>query len=449
MKRKGAPGVLAAALLVTMLAACGTTREAESGNRDGAGSSAPKPGGSKEQVELTVYNTTLLWEPEEFENMFLRPVEKKYPHIKLKFVPYRQSKTNAISDMIASGETPDLIMSSVGSVETWIKSLQLQYDLTPLAQQHKYDLNRLDPTILDLMRIISDGKLYGLPIYESPAPLFYNKDLFDKFGVAYPQNNLTWDDVYELSRKLTRNEGGVQYLGFYGDTTPLVRRNQLSLTGLDASGQKSALQTDAWKRYFETLVRIYQLPGYERNNAGAIQSQAVHNAFLKDRKVAMLMSGAQILSEKTAGGLNWDMVAYPGDAQKPGVGAQPYPFALFIAANSKHKEEAFEALMHLTSVEYQMEQSRKGIFPTVLKDESVRKAFGAENPFYKGKNVSAMLPAKYAEVPAANYSKYGSFALNNARVALEKALAGTGDLNSLLREADEAADKQIAAEKNK
>jgi hypothetical protein len=36
-----------------------------------------------------------------------------------------------------------------------------------------------------------------------------------------------------------------------------------------------------------------------------------------------------------------------------------------------------------------------------------------------------------------------------ARVALEKALARTGDLNTLLRKADEAADKQIAAEKNK
>jgi hypothetical protein len=41
------------------------------------------------------------------------------------------------------------------------------------------------------------------------------------------------------------------------------------------------------------------------------------------------------------------------------------------------------------------------------------------------------------------------FVLSNVRVALEKALAGTGDLNTLLREADEAADKQIAAEKNK
>lgn len=44
--------------------------------------------------------------------------------------------------------------------------------------------------------------------------VFYNKDLFDKFGIDYPTDNMTWDEMYELSKNMTRSDGDIQYYGY-------------------------------------------------------------------------------------------------------------------------------------------------------------------------------------------------------------------------------------------
>lgn len=35
--------------------------------------------------------------------------------------------------------------------------------------------------------------------------LFYNKDLFDAAGVAYPTNDMTWDAYAELAKQMTKD----------------------------------------------------------------------------------------------------------------------------------------------------------------------------------------------------------------------------------------------------
>lgn len=48
-----------------------------------------------------------------------------------------------------------------------------------------------------------DGVQYGLPITFSTVVLYYNQDLFDAAGVAYPTNDWTWDDLIAAATQLT------------------------------------------------------------------------------------------------------------------------------------------------------------------------------------------------------------------------------------------------------
>jgi multiple sugar transport system substrate-binding protein len=48
-----------------------------------------------------------------------------------------------------------------------------------------------------------DGKIMAVPQSFSTVVLIYNKDLFDKAGVAYPQSNWTWDDALKASQKIS------------------------------------------------------------------------------------------------------------------------------------------------------------------------------------------------------------------------------------------------------
>ncbi len=54
-----------------------------------------------------------------------------------------------------------------------------------------------------------DGKLYGLPKDFDTIGLWYNKELFDAAGVAYPDETWTWDNVRDAAQKLTKADQGI------------------------------------------------------------------------------------------------------------------------------------------------------------------------------------------------------------------------------------------------
>lgn len=51
------------------------------------------------------------------------------------------------------------------------------------------------------------GKRYGVPIFWDTIILFYNKALFDKAGIAYPNENWTWTELYNAAQVLTIRDG--------------------------------------------------------------------------------------------------------------------------------------------------------------------------------------------------------------------------------------------------
>jgi multiple sugar transport system substrate-binding protein len=147
-------------------------------------------------------------------------------------------------------------------------------------------------------------------------------------------------------------------------------------------------------------------------------------------------------------GMNWDLAPFPEWKGLEGVQPQVYPYHLYIASSSKHKEQAFEIIEYLLSDEFQLEKSKKALFVSLLNNETVRSAFGQDAPMYKGKNLDAMIPRKLAS--PSPQSKYQSAATSRmaTNVVQDVVLKGK-DLNTALREAEEAIAKQIEEDKNK
>jgi hypothetical protein len=83
--------------------------------------------------------------------------------------------------------------------------------------------------------------------------------------------------------------------------------------------------------------------------------------------------------------------------------------------------------------------------PSVLKDQSkLIGNFGVNEPFYKGKNIKSLLPAKFA-APTMK-TQYQAIADKEILAALGEYTAGK-DINTVLREAAERTDKEIAAQR--
>ncbi|GAA3403153.1 ABC transporter substrate-binding protein [Paenibacillus hodogayensis] len=435
---------LAGVMAVSTLAGCGGTTK--SPDKDANAESAKenvqqKP---KEPVEISIFHYNGTWGEDQNTKVFAEPITKKYPHIKVKAISYTGPKQ--LEEMVVSGTLPDLIITTPGpGFESTIRKFEGQFDLTPLIKQYNYDLNQLDPAAVGSVRSLSTkNELFSLPIYMSPNTLYYNKGVFDKFGVAYPKDGMTWDDLYEMSKKLTRSENGVQYRGFLASYVHLMRLNQVSQKLFDSTGQKVAFDTSEFKNYLKDIFRIFELPGYDMDKI-SLESN-VHNAlFVKDQTVAMIEPGGTLLGEESLAALGnqWDFITYPTMKEKPGIGYQPYPFILSMFNTSKHKEAAFEAMTFLTSAEFQTAAAKQGTLLPVLNDKSIVKLFGQDSSFYKGKNVGALLPKQFAPVPAEPFSEFTATAQNELYNVFRKVVTGKADMNTAFREATEAANKKI------
>jgi hypothetical protein len=78
----------------------------------------------------------------------------------------------------------------------------------------------------------------------------------------------------------------------------------------------------------------------------------------------------------------------------------------------------------------------------VLKDSDIQKEFGKDYETFKRKNIPALL--KYQQLPLNYDSKYGVLLTKDINDAANKVIKGQLDVNTALRNAEEAGNKDIA-----
>jgi multiple sugar transport system substrate-binding protein len=392
----------------------------------------------KEPVTLSVFFPYPAdWPEEDFMSTFGQPIMKKFPHVTIKYIA-----GGKIPELLAAGETIDIIYASIGATPPFLLENKLEYDISPQIKKYGYNLNHLEPTMIDTARQLAGGGIYGLPVYVPPSTIYYNKDLFDKFGVAYPKSGITWDELFELSKSLTRSDGGVDYTGFASSYGHLAMMNQMSIPLVRTDTKKSAFDTDdRWKTFSENLIRFYKIPGYAHIKSNQISEPHERNRFFKDRTAAMFLSMTALHSPKELGDLNWNLAPFPVFKEKPDTGPQAYPTYFYVTSMSKSKDQAFEVIAFLTTEEYQSQQLRDGKFLTTLNNKALRLQFGQNNPIYAGKNVQAFQPDKYA--PAGSVNKYNGTHQGEYNNVIRDAVHNGKDINTALREAAERINKKI------
>lgn len=426
---------LAAAAALVAMTGCGGSGSADRtpSAQGGDGEQPPKP------VTLRFYtegnSSVLAGQIEEL-------VSKKFPHITLKTtVGGGQVK---IEEVVASGEVPDLISYSLGGV-TKLKELQLASDLTPLIKSDPFDLKRLAAGVEASVRAFTanDGQFILMPFELNNNALFYNKSIFDKFGVSYPKDGMTWEQLYEVARQVTRMDGGVQYKGFRFEETNMVFKNQLGLAFVDPATNKAAVHGDGWKRWLETMTKFFAIPGNELNTKVSEKDE-----FTKTQVLAM-RTGPNYMSELPAvaakGGFDWDVVSLPVFQGYEGKGSQFNAPYYAIPPVSPHKEAAFQVIAYLMSDEVQTAMSKIGRLP-IVQSEQAKQAFGTGIDGLQGKNLQAFFHDTVAlPAPATDYDTIAKTTM--VRKGIRGIAVDGKDVNTALREVEEEVNKQIEAAK--
>ncbi|CAG7618083.1 ABC transporter substrate-binding protein [Paenibacillus allorhizosphaerae] len=434
------------ALTGMVLLAAVTGCSGGSGNPDKAATPAgetPKadPFDTKMTANLSMYVDISL--PDEWYKKFIiDPVTRKFPNVKLELV--RKGKGTNPSELVVAGTFPDILYNSPPRLNEY-KDLGLLYDMSDLIKKNNVDLSKLNQPAMDTIKqVAGQGQIVGLPFWVNWSALYYNKDIFDKFGEAYPKDGMTWEEAIELSKRLTRTDNGISYRGLDHSLGGFV--GQLSLGYIDPKTEKPALlQTEGFKRSYEMLLSLYKIPGNQE------RTSAPKDAFLKDKTLAMWPMYADVpswIAELEAKGekFNWDMVQMPAFKESPGVSQAVDSHNLHVTSSSKNKEAAFQVVMFLLSEQPQLELVKNG-FLTSSTDKAINQHFGEAMPIFKGKNLKPVFDSKPA--PKGAMHKYDSIVSSEYTKAYTAVENGSKDVNTALREATELADKRIEEAKKK
>ena len=114
------------------------------------------------------------------------------------------------------GEMPDVFWMHINEAQKYMRGDILLNLNDYIAKDDAIDLNNYYEGIVDIYSL--DSNQFALPKDHDTIALLYNKAIFDKYGVEYPNDNWTWDDYAAAAAKL--QEAG-KADGIYGTKSDL------------------------------------------------------------------------------------------------------------------------------------------------------------------------------------------------------------------------------------
>ena len=210
MLKKILCGFLAVAMMATAFAGCSSNGASSAGGSESGSGSADGSTGGETNLRLALWD----YDTVGYDKVMVEEFEKQNPDIKVEVTSTPNADyANKISVMLAGNDNVDVyyIKSNTDYPTFVLKNFVLQLD--DLIAENNFDLTPYG-TVLDQQYKINDG-IYALPYRTNDWVLFYNKKIFDDAGVAYPSNDMTWEEVRELAKQVTSGEGGDKIYGLY------------------------------------------------------------------------------------------------------------------------------------------------------------------------------------------------------------------------------------------
>jgi multiple sugar transport system substrate-binding protein len=139
-------------------------------------------------------------------------------------------------------------------------------DLTPLIERDEFELNAFHSNVIEQLRSIGDGVLYGLSPRLDGQALYYNKALFDEFGVDYPVEEMSWEQLFERAARFAPNRTkdrplvGFLLSDYIMNPFELVRQIAFAKGQIpvNAAVTEVDIRSDEWRQAFELVMNGMQ-----------------------------------------------------------------------------------------------------------------------------------------------------------------------------------------------
>jgi multiple sugar transport system substrate-binding protein len=312
-------------------------------------------------VQLVYQDWRTEWFPAMVQEM-LDQFHAAHPNIRVFYVPDPPDVEESLLVEMQAGTAPDVFAACCSFFPTLA---QEGYSLD-LAQYVASDLDQATVDDWDPAQYAAlfthDGLQYGLPKYHGALALYFNKDLFDRYGVAYPDRSWDHDDYLEAMRRLTHDRNGDGALDLWGSMLDISwERLQIHINGwgghivdpLDPARlrlcEPQALAALDWLRARMWEERVMAAP----LDVGKLSTR---EAFASGR-VAMVEDGSWALKDilKEAE-FRIGVAPFPAGPARRVTLATTDGFGIY--RGTRHPEAAWELVKFLTGKEYGLAMAR-------------------------------------------------------------------------------------------
>ena len=266
---------------------------------------------AQDDVEITYF--TFSAAPDHLETLeeMIAAFEAANPGItvNVETAPYADYFTE-LQTRVAGGDAPDVFELNYENFVTYAGRGTL-LDLTALAAESGV-AERFYPRAYEAFA--RAGAQYGLPASFSNVVLFYNNDLFDAAGVAYPTADWTWEDELAAARQLTNADEGVW--GMYSPIQFHEFYKTAAQNGCGVFGDDGAVTIDQ-PGCVEALRFMIEAQEAGLQPTDADLAGIPNEDLFAQGKLAMLTSGIWMFPKFTEeASFAWDIALEPGNTQK-------------------------------------------------------------------------------------------------------------------------------------
>jgi multiple sugar transport system substrate-binding protein len=360
----------------------------------------------------------------------LKEFEKQNPDIKIKFIHIPKNYFQKLHLLIASNLTPDVMFINNINSKVYVKNNILE-DLNPYLKEDK-QISKKDFFENSLKAFENNDALYAVPRDVSNIVVYYNKDIFNKYKVPYPEQNWNFQDFLNTARLLTKdtnNDGKTDIFGTSFEENSLFWLPFLwsNGSGLISENLKNVIITTPQSKktlsfYIDLRNKWHVAPSAEEQGSATMAQMFIQN------RIAMHISGrwSTPAYRKTAG-LNWDVAAFPRGTSGSIVDADASGWA--ISKTSKNKTAAWKLIKFFASQKSSENFTTGGLIIPARKDVAYSKYFLRKTE--KPKNSKVFVDIIKTSIPTPSNENYQEIT-DIINQELEPAFRGKAPLGNIL-----------------
>lgn len=195
--------------------------------------------------------------------------EKEYPNVTIRYDSgiLKNDYSEWMSQKVIDGEVPDVFMVLPDDFNTFSSIGVLKKLDTFIAND--FSFHEEDYYEGSYKEGEFEGGQYALPYESVPTLMFVNKTLLKKEGIEIPKEDWTWDEFYDICKKVTRDtdgDGKIDQYGVYGyQWKDALYSNGAEL--FNSSGTKCNLMEEDVEDSILFMKKIDALSGYAKATA--------------------------------------------------------------------------------------------------------------------------------------------------------------------------------------